>query len=101
MFFICTHTWDLKDEETVSKEFIKIFFGAFYRTIGNPWPKLFYAWHHPKEPKMTTLWESSTPQALANLFTESTFKTEQVHVRQLFPPYVDGWNAMSIKTQTE
>ena len=102
MFFIVESTWDLKDEAEVTQDIKKLCVQAFYRQIGNPWPKLFYVWHHPKEPKITTLWESSGQKPLADLWAERTlYKTEMTHVRQIFPPYVDIYQEIDIKTATE
>ena len=102
MFFLVTHTWDVANEEQVSKEMIKLFFDCHYGLVGNPWPKLFFAWHHPKKPEMTALWESSNPEMLLDVFKErKSFTTEITHVRQLYPPHVGCYNLMKIRTNRD
>ena len=103
MFFLVTHTWDVGDEEEVSREMIKLFYDCHYGKVGNPWPKLFFAWLDPIEPQITALWESSNLKMLKAVFEDrsSVFDATMRHVRQLYPPHVDCYRSVNITTDPD
>ncbi len=100
MFFIVTHSWEKEAETEVNRTFVDLMRGAYYGKVGNPWPRLFNIWLDPKRPTAYALWESSTPDALADVLKElPDIETEFVHVRQLFPPHVDLYHVTKIETE--
>ena len=98
MFFLVRLTWESEKGDEVSDDLKKMMVQAFYRQIGNPWPKLFYFWKEKDNNAATSLWESSTFNDLENLFKENPlYQASYQRVFQLFPPYVDGYSMMSVK----
>jgi hypothetical protein len=99
MFFLVSHRWTPAQDAAASRSLIQLMLTEHPGHRRRPWPRLITLWQNPRQREVTACWESPTRRQLARrLSRERALNTEITHVRQLFPPHVQGYNAMEIKT---
>ena len=98
MFFLVTHTWTAPNDQAASKKLRQLMTDSHYGRIGKPWPKLITLWQNPRTREVHACWESPNRRDLEKVFArERVLRTEITHVRQLYPPHVQCYNAMEIR----
>ena len=99
MFFLVTHRWPTPTEPAASKRIIRLMLDAHHGKIGRPWPKLLMLWQNPRAPEIIACWEASSRTSLERVLKNvAPLRTEIKHVRQLYPPHIQGYNLMTIAT---
>ena len=99
MFFLVTHRWSAPRDAEASQRLVQLMLDAHHGKIGRPWPRLLTLWQNPREPEVVACWEASDRRSLARVFRRfAPLTTEIKHVRQLYPPHVQGYNVMNIVT---
>ena len=102
MFFLVTHRWSARTESDASKRIIRLMLDAHHGKIGRPWPRLLTLWQNPREAEVIACWEATERRSLERVFKRvKPLTTEIKHVRQLYPPHVQGYNVMTITTDPD
>ena len=98
MYFLVSHRWESKDDAAASQRILRLATEAHYRAERGGWPRLLTLWQDPREREAIGCWESPDRARLARVFAgEKAFATAIRHVRQLYPPHVQGLNAMLLR----
>lgn len=98
MYFLVTHRWEPADDTAASQRLLAILSATPYRAERGEWPRLQTLWQNPREREVIACWESPDRARLTRFFArERAFTTRITHVRQLYPPHVQGYNAMVIR----
>lgn len=102
MFFLVTHRWETKDDATASTRLLQLASEAHFRAERGGWPRLAHLWQDPRAREVFACWESPNRARLARLFArEHAFETTIRHVRQLYPPHIQGFNAMVLRADPD
>jgi hypothetical protein len=98
MFFLVTHRWETKDDAAASARLLQLATDAHHRAERGGWPRLASLWQDPRAREVIACWESPSRAKLSRLLArERLFDTTIRHVRQIYPPHVQGLNAMVIR----
>ena len=98
MYFLVTHRWEPMHDAEASQRILRLAAKSHYRAERGGWPRLVLLWQDPREREVVACWESPDRARLARLFAAEKMLTTAIrHVRQLYPPHVQGLNAMVLR----